>query len=819
LARRPELAGGNDVNSKFSFNMIFVITEKPQTAEMVATNRGASSKRDGYFEGNGYVVTSAFGHLTELLQPDEYNEKYRVWSLEDLPIIPDFKYKVHAENYRKARFKLISSFLPKASSIVNACDPDAEGENIFWQIINLAGFRDIEKCKRLWVDDFNDGPLTIGFNKLRPLAEFKNEYLYAETRQKADWLFGMNVSRLLTKSAQNGLWNFGRVQTPTLMMVCEAFKKHNDFIETPFWKVEIVLESSIPLKVISESSYTVKAEAEAFCTSMPTSLLCTDKVVEERREKAPDLFNLDALQQASAKNFGLKLDQTLDAAQALYEKHRLTTYPRTDSRHLPESLRNQVLQTISLLSGIDTLPPDIVSGLKVLSEKGIQEGAINDSKVSAHYAIIPTMASPKGKELSRNEGLVYLLIIKQFVQAFLKPCIKEITTLQFEYGNNMLQAKGVRVLQGGWRKVESALDGYKPKGKDSQNQETEIPSVEKGDTLKIRNKAVTERKTQKPPLLTIESLSKLMATAGKLIEDEVLAETMKGQGIGTSATRAGIVKRLYELEFIADQGNSIIPTKDGLELFSVMDGLQIASPELTGVFESKLQEIIANRKSPGEFLKEAIALMLSHMELLKEKAKVLQTHKFEKEEIGEKCPLCGEGEVVIGKNTYLCSKADWAKQESGWINSGCTFQIQKTIAGKVIKASIVKEIITTGTSKLIKGFNGKEEKTFAARLQLKEGKVVFVFETAAEIKGEKVYCPKCKTGELILNQHGVFCSEKDACDFKLWRKVAGKELSDAVLTQLLQGKKTALIKGFKKKDGGDFSAHLVLTETKLQFTK
>jgi DNA topoisomerase-3 len=711
--------------------MILIIAEKPLTAEPIAANRKATIKRDGYFEGNGYVVTSGFGHLVELYEPEDYDLRYKHWTLEDLPILPDFKYKVFDEPYRKKRFAIIRKLLQEADEVINACDSDREGENIFWQILLKAGFRDFNKCRRLWVSDYNDGPITEAFKNLKPLVQFKNEYKSAETRQKADWLYGMNLSRLLTKASTSGQWIFGRVQTPTLMIVCDAYHRNQDFKETPYWKIRVSLvKDNMTFYVLSEKSYENKATADGYFQTLQTTLKCFRKEVTEKKENPPSLFSLSALQQEASRMFNLKMAETLAAAQALYEKHKLTTYPRSDSRHLPESLRQDVTRALGAIAASKNIPEPLRNGASMLINTGIGSSPFNDAKVNSHHAIIPTTADAEAKNLANTEMLVYCLIVKQFLQAFMRPCLKKNTRLDFPHGPDVFKSYGSEVLTEGWRILDDALITLgKERTEDQDEVEQKLPNVNEGEVLSIVKKEILEKKTKKPPLLTTATLSRMMATAGKLVEDEELSEAMKECGIGTEATRAEIVKRLYELEYIADQGKYIVPTTDGLKLHELLHDFRISSPELTGLFESKLNRISKGELQQEDFLKDAVQLMVTHMEKLKEKARALTTDRTNKEEVGVKCPVCKDGEVVVGVKSYQCSKAKWKKDGETWTNSGCNFQIAKILAEKKLSLAVVRELVEKRqTKKTIGGFVGKSKKLFSARLVLNDrNKIEFVF--------------------------------------------------------------------------------------------
>lgn len=699
--------------------MKLVIAEKPLTAEPIAANRKATTKRDGFFEGNGYVVTSAFGHLVELFEPEDYDERYKTWSLADLPILPKFQYKIQNDPYRKKRFYLIKSLLQNADEVINACDSDREGESIFWQILKQAGFTNFQRCKRLWVSDFNDSPLTTAFNNLKPLTQYQNEYLSAEARQKADWLYGMNLSRLLTKSAISGQWIFGRVQTPTLMIVCDAYFKHHNFVETPYWKVRVDLQKAPhTFFALNDKALPTRDAAEQLARLIPDQLTCTKSEVSDKIESAPLLFSLSALQQEAGKVFNLKMDQTLAAAQSLYEQHKLTTYPRTDSRHLPESLRTQVMDSLNIISADQRFPDDFRRCAHKLSQSKLT-GGFDDRKVSSHHAIIPTQERSTGKALTAVEEKVYLLIVKQFVQAFMPPCEKKITRLEFAHAEDIFKASGAVLINEGWKAIDRTI-GEKPHAQtpDEEDIDQRLPQMKVGEILKVTSRKVLEKKTKKPPLLTTSALSRLMATAGKFIDNEELSQAIKDCGIGTEATRADIVKRLYELDYITDQGKFIIPTPNGLKLHSILKDSRIASPELTGLFESKLHQISRNQLTQETFLKESTTVMLDHMRTLSEKARTLETQKPEKPSLYIICPQCKKGEILVGTNTYHCSLAKWSKTANAWHNSGCTFQIFKTLAGKKLTPTIIKQLLTTGTTKPIPGFLSKSKKKFSARLKL-----------------------------------------------------------------------------------------------------
>lgn len=801
--------------------MKLIIAEKPLTAEPIAANRKAVNKKEGYYEGNGYIVTSAYGHLVELFEPEDYDTRYKEWKLEDLPILPEFKFKVHQEKYRRNRFELIKQLLAQSTEVINACDSDREGENIFWSIIKMAGYTDISRCKRLWYSDYTDASLTTAFQNLRPLAEFENSYQSAETRQKADWLYGMNLSRLLSKSAKSGSWTFGRVQTPTLMMVCDAFKRHNDFTETPYWKIRITLEKGIRFYATNEKSFLQKSMADSFYSTIPESLICSKKEVKDKKEPAPLLFSLSALQREASKLFHLKMDQTLEAAQSLYEKHKLTSYPRSDSRYLPENMKEGAISILAKLQASKVIPESIRSTSKNLASGGASQAPFDDKKVSSHHAIIPTLEFPDGKELTKNERIIYLLIVKQFVQAFMPGCVKKQTRLEFNHTPDVFKSYGTEVITEGWRLLDNALQELnnvkEPDG--DQAEEQKLPNVDQGESLRVVEKNILEKKTQKPLLLTTETLSKLMEHAGKLVDDEQLSEAMKTCGIGTEATRAEIVKRLYDLNYIEDKGRFIIPTQDGLELYKLLKEYKIASPELTGLFENKLNQILTGQVTQSDFLKETISFMIEHMELLKEKASLLESHKYDKEEIGATCPLCKEGKIVIGTNSYLCSNAAWAKEQVNgvdqWTNHGCPFQIRKKIAGKILSVTVVRELLTQGITKSeVSGFLNKSGKEFSARLKLNSENQL---EFADHAEGATITCPKCQHSKVRIGEKGASCLDR-ACSFFIYRIIAQKKLTDKQLMMLVEKKKTGAIKDLKSKAGKSFEAALRLSnDFKVEF--
>lgn len=789
--------------------MILIIAEKPLTAEPIAANRKATTKRDGYFEGNGYIVTSAFGHLVELFEPEDYDERYKTWSITDLPIVPKFQYKIQNEPYRKKRFHLIQNLLRDADQIINACDSDREGESIFWQILRQAGFTEFHRCKRLWLSDYNDGPISIAFNNLKPLNDYYNGYQSAEARQKADWLYGMNFSRLLTKSAVSGQWIFGRVQTPTLMLVCDAYVKHNEFKETPYWRVKVELaKGSAQFFAQNEKSFSSHLAAGKFHASIPAQLTCSKAETSDTTEAPPALFSLSALQQEASKVHNLKMDQTLAAAQSLYEKHKLTTYPRTDSRHLPESLRAQVTQTLFAIAADPRFPDHLRTHAKDLTNTH-PKTVFNNAKVSSHHAIIPTTETSVGKTLTAVEEKIYALIVKRFVVALMQPCEKKLTRLEFTGQGDIFKACGSGIIKEGWRTIDK-----KEISTEEVDADQLLPEVKEGEVLKVNNKKILELTTRKPPLLTTSSLSRLMATAGKLVEDEELAHALKDCGIGTEATRADIVKRLYELEYIEDQGKFIVPTRNGLQLHTILHGTSIASPELTGVFESQLHKISRNQLSQELFLQNATTTMIENMKSIGEKARALESLQEEKEAIDVKCPVCKEGDVVIGKNTYHCSNAKWTKAEETWTNSGCTFQLFKTIAGKKLPPTIIRELIANGSTKAeVHDLISRSNKKFSAHLQLTPD---FKIQFADPAEHATLTCPKCQRSKVRLHQHGASCLDHQ-CGLFIFRKVAGKTLSDTHLHALIKNGHTSTIKGFKSARG-PFACRLKLNqEFKLDF--
>jgi DNA topoisomerase III len=447
------------------------------------------------------------------------------------------------------------------------------------------------------------------------------------------------------------------------------------------------------------------------------------------------------------------------------------------------------------------------SHAKLLKAQVGGTSVFNDSKVSSHHAIIPTAETSSAKTLTPIEEKVYSLIVKQFIQALMPPCQKKLTKLQFAHGSEVFTASGSVIIKEGWRAIDDASRVTKL-SPDAEDFEQPLPEVGEGEELKISDKKVVEKKTQKPTLLTTSALSRLMATAGKFVENDELSQAMKDCGIGTEATRADIVKRLYELSYIEDQGKFIIPTQDGLQLHGILKDFRIASPELTGVFESQLHQISRGKLTQELFIQEVTALMLDQMKPLGEKAATLESHHEEKESLDIKCPSCKEGDIVIGTNTYHCSLAKWKKVNDAWNNSGCNFQLFKTIAGKKLSPSIIRELLTTGSTKSeVSNLTGKTNKKFSARLTLTTD---FKIQFANPAEGATLLCPKCKTSHIRLSQHGASCLDK-SCGLFIFRKVAHKSLTDSHLEQLIILGKTGIIKGFKS-TRGNFECVLKLSD-------
>lgn len=637
--------------------MIVCVAEKPSVGAYIANVLGANQRRDGYFEGNGYQVTWTFGHLCALLDPQEYTEQWKAWSLSSLPMIPPrFSIKVFGDEGVHKQFNVIKALIDQADEVINCGDAGQEGELIQRWVYQQAGC----KCpvKRLWVNSLTEEAIRDGFQQLKDQSEYQHLYEAGMMRAIGDWLLGMNATRAYTMRYARGtgkdrqVLSVGRVQTPTLALVVKRQAEIENFVPRTYWELkttyrDTLFNAQIPVED-GEYAITSAEQGQALVDSIK-DLPFTINSVEKKKgtEYAPKLYDLTSLQVDCNKKYGFSAEQTLQLIQSLYEK-RLTTYPRVDTTYLSDDIYPKVPGT---LAGIKDYFPQVapLHGAKLPKSKKV----FDNKKVTDHHAIIPTGQRPEG--MTADEKKVYDLVALHFIAVFYPDCEVSNTTVLAKTGEIDFKVTGREVLKPGWRVVFDGELETTDKADNAENtEETEnsksLPAFVKGESGP-HEPLLKEKTTTPPKYYTEATLLRAMETAGKTVENDELREAMKENGIGRPSTRAAIIEKLYQRKYIVKQGKSLRATETGINLIHLIVSPLLKSAELTGLWEKKLREIEAGQYAAQDFLTELKEMTVG----------VVRDVKSNK--AGMLCPVCRQGLIIRGNTRYGCSR--WRE--------GCTY--------------------------------------------------------------------------------------------------------------------------------------------------
>ncbi|WP_316812003.1 DNA topoisomerase 3 [Pedobacter heparinus] len=573
--------------------MKIVIAEKPSVGRELAKVFGATTKKDGYIEGKGYSFTWAFGHLLQLAPPQEYG--FIGWRRQHLPMLPK-KFKLAIRKIKtkdgmvedpgvRKQLDIIKKLFDEATEIIVATDAGREGELIFRYIYYFLKCK--KPFKRLWISSQTDEAIKEGFRNLKPGTDYDTLFNSAHCRSESDWLVGMNATQALSISAGNrSVLSLGRVQTPTLAMICSRFLEIKNFVPQTYYQLAIQLDKDGQLfRAMSVNNFDKKEEAEALLEKIEdvaSGFTNGGKIIgveaKPRKEPPPLLHDLSSLQQEANKRKGFTADQTLSLLQGLYES-KLVTYPRTGSRYIGDDVFAGVPQLIDKLK----THKDFGRQAEFLLSIPLNKRSVNAKKVTDHHAILPTGESPY--QLSGDKQAIYDMVVGRMLEAFHQECVKEITKISVESGSLFI-ANGTVIRAAGWRAVFNESDEEK---KDEDN--PALPKVKKGEELPVTNKALLEKQTKPKPMYNEASLLKALETSGKDIEDEELRYAMKDSGLGTPATRAAIIETLIGREYVSREKRNLVPTAKGLAVYEVVKDQKIAQAELTGQWEKRLEEI------------------------------------------------------------------------------------------------------------------------------------------------------------------------------------------------------------------------------------
>ena len=682
-----------------------IIAEKPSVARDIARIVGATSKQDGYMEGCGYVVTWAMGHLIALAMPETYG--FSAYKAEDLPIRPN-PFQLVVRQVRKDKeyvsdpaalkqLKVIRSCFDKADRIIVATDAGREGELIFRYIYHHLGCR--KPFDRLWISSLTDKAIREGLSNLKPGSHYDNLYHSAKARSEADWLVGINASRALS-IARKGGYSLGRVQTPTLAMVCRRYIVNRDFSSVPFWKLSVLTEKEgLSLKAIGSRNYENEASAQTALAAIRSQSRLKVELVARKVGGTPPplLYDLTALQKDANKRHGFSADKTLSIAQSLYEK-KITTYPRTGSRYISEDVFEEI-PTLLRKTGIPLSNP-------------LNRHSVDNAKITDHHAIIPTGETPSG--LSADEATVYQMVVNRFVEAFSPNSEEERMLVRFTDCTNTFTWKACRQISLGWKAVQKELVTDAEKKETENDDELVLPSLPdltEGEVLSLVSAEITEHKTKPKPLYTEATLLSAMENAGKEVEDAESKKAMAACGIGTPATRANIIETLILRDYIRRDKKAIIPTEKGLAVYEIVKDKKIANAEMTGAWELALAAIEAG-KMPSDKFSQGIN---SYVGTICEE--LLSLSSEQKSYPVYRCPKCGQQSVGIYAKVAKCR------------HETCGFHVFRDVCGIHLSEDHIRDLISSGRTPILKGLTSKAGKKFNVRLVLGEDYITsFEFE-------------------------------------------------------------------------------------------
>ncbi|MCL4441699.1 MAG: DNA topoisomerase III, partial [Firmicutes bacterium] len=645
-----------------------VITEKPSVAKDIALVLGKFESKDGYLENNEYLISWAFGHLVELADPSEYDPALTKWALETLPIIPDTFKLTGGSSAKQLRAlkKLLNS--PEVNQVINACDAGREGELIFRRIYRYCNCR--KPIKRLWLSETTPSAVKAAFAALRDGREYNNLAAAAEARSQADWLVGINGTRAFSVR-HNTVLSVGRVQTPTLNLVVTREKEIQNFVSKPYWEVYAVFQANggtyrgkwfTKDTTKFKDSQTAKTLADKVAREGVGKI--TTLMQKEAKEQPPFLFNLNDLQKEANRRYGYTAQQTLDTTQALYEKHKLLTYPRTDSRHLSTAMVSTLAGRLAALKNMpeykDFIPADIPH---------LDKRYVDDAKITDHHAIIPTDRNPAEVRMSDQEEKIYDLVVRRFLSIFYPEARYAVTEVITQAAGENFMSKGKVELAAGWKVLWRGKQEQKEDG--DENEDQNLPPLSQGENVVVSKAETVEKQTKPPKRFTEATLLAAMESAGRFTEDNEMAEVLKeAGGIGTPATRAAIIERLIKVGYLVREKKSLVPTPKGMTLIDLVPE-QLKSVEMTANWEEGLRRIEQGQENSAVWMK-SVCEYTRHLVELARNQETAAGIAVEKKALGS-CPLCGRNVVETTKG-YGCS----GYQE------GCKFTIWKEIAGKKI---------------------------------------------------------------------------------------------------------------------------------------
>ena len=702
---------------------VLVIAEKPSVGQDLARvlpgpfakGKSPGDKTIRWLEGPDHIISWAVGHLVQLAEPEEYNEKFKRWRMADLPIVPEkFKLDVRDERSQK-QMKVVRRFLrsDEVDEVVNACDAGREGELIFAYLYEKSGSK--KPVERLWLSSMTDTALREGLDHLRPADEFHRLEEAARSRSEADWIVGMNATRAATirlRSSFDGAVSLGRVQTPTLAILTRREEEIRAFVPEKYWLVDakFAMDDGRAYEgryhAGSKPRLPSADEATAIVEAVRGGSGAITKLEKKKRtEQPPLLYDLTSLQREANSRFGFSARRTLAAAQRCYEEHKALTYPRTNSKFLTSDMVPEIKPTAEKV-GHDAAyreAAEYVCGLDLLPTARV----VNNEKVGDHHAIIPTNAEHRLDKMNDDDRKIYDMVTRRFLAIFHPDAEFENTRVETTVADHVFRTRGKVLIVPGWRGVWGELAEGEKKGDEDSGGDQQLPKLEKGEEASVTDVESLEKETKPPGRYSDASLLGAMEGAGKFVEDEELREAMTDSGIGTPATRAAIIERLIDVGYVEREGRALVPTEKGMNVIRLLDGHPLTEPALTGEWEKRLNEIEEGKEERKKFMSDIAGFADATITELDTKLKDV---KIPRANLGP-CPVCGQ-DIIENRKGYSC----WSREDPG-----CGFVIWKKKAGKTLSESVARELITTGvTAKQVTGFRGRSGRPFRAKLAMQQ---------------------------------------------------------------------------------------------------
>jgi DNA topoisomerase III len=800
-----------------------IIAEKPSVAGDIAKALGGFKKITDFYESDVYVISSAIGHLVELAAPEGVEPKRGKWNLENLPVLPE-EFDLKPIEKTESRFKLLKKLIkrPDVDGLINACDAGREGELIFRNLVKLSGTS--KPVSRLWLQSMTTQSIRSAFEHLRTGLEMQPLADAAVSRSESDWLVGINSTRALTAFNSRHVGGFqkttaGRVQTPTLAILVEREERIRAFKARTYWEVlgdfgvvagsyrgrwfDENFKKGAEEDTRAERIWEV-AKAEAIAEKCRGK---TGTVVDEKKPQTqipPQLYDLTTLQREANSRFGLPAGRTLQIAQALYERHKVLTYPRTDSRYLPEDY----LATVKNVMGGFTDASLAGHASKALSNGWVHPNKriFNNAKVSDHFAIVPTGVAPK--ELDEMQAKIYDMVARRFVAVFFPQAEFELTTRVTTVEEEKFKTEGKIIVKPGW------LEVY---GRQMEGENESLVAVAAGESARVDAMEIKESETKPPARFNEATLLSAMEGAGKMVDDEELREAMREKGLGTPATRAATIDGLVYEGYIERKGRDLIATAKGISLITLLRNVKaetLTKPEMTGEWEFKLRQMEKGQLSRVDFMGQIRGLTREIVEKVKGFGEKPIEGEFQTLEIV--CPQCGGGPFKEDYRTYTCAS--------------CGLRVWKSMAAREFEPEEVKELLTKGRVGPLEGFRSKMGRAFSAVVKLgPENKPEFEFENGAAGGGDEnvdlstltpvAPCPVCKAGNVYELEKAYACENHlhskpggPTCELRIGKVILQKTISTDQMRKMLTEGKTGLIAGFVSKKGKarPFSAFLTL---------